>query len=457
MVLEVCRSPDQATPSTLLPKLDLSFVTPSTSLPKPSQTHPIKMSAPYTVHVLDKVDYSKHRLVTLPNDPLPPLAPSSIRFQSKTLGLTTNNLTYARMGLFMGWYDIYPLPPNIPAPYNDTATYGRVSAWGYAEIIESTVPDIPVGHTIYGYLPTSTLPEDVRVERMPGTRDQIVVLSEHRQHLWKIYNRYQICPPLAEVEKREGRDFLGWDSLMQGLFGTSYNMNKYAFAWEDGNRLHPSGDLEKPWAAEDANLDDAVVMILNASGKTGMAFAHQLRHNRPKEHQPRTVIGIGSPASKDTIEKSGYYDQVVLNTDSEAVKSQIEHSKPRRIVLIDFGAREGANAAWNSTFSSTTIPFTFVAVGGEVKIQHPDEAAKRFKSFASIIMTNASLLREKGIEIGGQAYFDQFMKDWNDVKRSGGIPGITLKWGEGMEALADGWDKLAKDEVPASTGLVFRI
>src|SRR5262245_11050760 len=133
------------------------------------------MASPPVMHLLNKIDYSKHCLVTLPSNPLPSLPPSSLRIQSKIIGLTTNNLTYSRMGHLLGWWDVYPQPDITQAPYNDRSTYGRIAAWGYAEIIDSTVPDIPVGSTVYGFLPISTLPEEIRIEHT-RIKNQVFVL-----------------------------------------------------------------------------------------------------------------------------------------------------------------------------------------------------------------------------------------------------------------------------------------
>ncbi|KAJ7095229.1 hypothetical protein B0H15DRAFT_98692 [Mycena belliarum] len=412
------------------------------------------MASP-VMHILDKVDYSKHRLVTLPPTPLPPLAPSSLRLQPKILGLTTNNFSYARMGHILGWWDIYPQPENTPAPYNDRATYGRIAAWGYAEIVASTVPDIAVGSTVYGFLPIATLPEDVRIEQT-GMKDQIYVVNEHRQHLWKIYNRYTVCPPLAELEKTKSLDYLGWDALMQGLYNTSYNLSTYAFAWEESNRIHPSG--EGAWSASDANLDSSTVIILNASGKTGMSFAFALRNNRPKQHQPTTVIGVVSPASKELVEKSGWYDAVLLNTDDQTAKHLVEKSQPRRVVLCDFGARGGAAATWRAMLASVSAPHTFILIGGEVKPQHPDEVIKSFGTpDPECHIVNAGMLRERGIESGNDKYFKEFFAAFDDFKAKGGIPGLTLEWDDGPEAWEKGWEAFCKDEVRASRGLVYRV
>ncbi|KAF2470464.1 uncharacterized protein BDR25DRAFT_393939 [Lindgomyces ingoldianus] len=391
------------------------------------------------IHVLQKNDYATHHLLTLPSDPLPDLAPSSLRLQSKILGLTTNNLTYARLGHLLGWWDIHPLPSNTPAPFNDSKQYGRISAWGYAEIIASTVPGIPIGKSVLGYLPIGTLPVDVEVKDA-GYKNQLLVLNPHRQHLWIIYNRLELCPPIPEMEAEYGRDFLGWDALMWGLFATSYNLSTYGFAWEDANRIHPSGIGD--WSADDANLDDATVVCLSGSGKTAMAFAYSLRQCRPQAHQPKFVIAVCSGASKQMAEDSKFYDKAVLYSDDVATKDLLVKSGTSRVILIDFGARAGATATWESTLSTLppSIPFSKIFVGTEVKVQKPEEASKRMAQLGEHIVVNASLLREKGIESGGDAYLEKWGKDIGEFKRKGGISSMKLN-----------------DEVPASVGLVYRI
>lgn len=414
----------------------------------------IIMASSSQVQILDNANYSKHRVVTIPSSNVPALAPSSIRIRSKILGLTTNNLTYARMGHLMGWWGIFPQPDDTPAPYNDRSKYIRTPAWGYAEIIESTVPDIPRGKSIYGFLPIGNDLVDLEI-KSTEFKNQIQALSEHRSSMWDIYSRYRVCPSLAELEKTKSLDFLGFDSLMWGLFATGYNMNKFAFAWNDANRIHPAGTGD--WSAEDANLKDAAVVLLSASGKTGLSFAYNVRNNRPKEHQPKALIAVGSSTSKATSERSGYFDDVLLYSDAEAAKDSISKSSPRRIVLVDFGAREGVTQSWAMALSSLSIPFFFLVVGGTTKPASPEETTELFKTLGQLVVVNASAIREKGISVGGDDYFEELETKFDELKAKGGFPGTKLKWGQGLEEWDQAWESLCKDEVGADTGLVFRV
>jgi hypothetical protein len=408
-----------------------------------------------TIHVLDKVDYSKHRLVELGAEDSIPLPPSSLRLRSKIVGLTTNNLTYARLGSFMGWFDIFPLPSSTPSPYNDATTYGRIAAWGYAEVLESTYAGISAGQTLYGFIPISTGIETATFE--PALRNgapianQIVATNPHRQHLWKIYNRYRVGPSLSELISAGKETLMGFDALMQGLFATGYNLSTFGFAWTDEARLHPSGTGD--WTSSDADLRDAAVVCLNASGKTSIAFAWCLRQCRPAAHQPSTIIGVGSEVSVPVIKDSGLY--VVLNADAEAAKSYIEKSGAKRIVLVEFGSRPGTPETWTAALQASSIPFTLITVGAEVKPMDPAAMMKKLANVGKLTMVHAGLLREKGIETGGEEYFAEFDAKMEEFTKS--VKGVKLEWGEGMEAWRDGWEALCRDEVRADRGLVYKL
>ena len=288
-------------------------------------------------------------------------------------------------------------------------------------------------------------------------KDQYTVTSPHRQHLWKIYNRLQLHEPLpSSLQLTPELDGLGWDSLLQPLFGTGYNTNRYAFSWTPEHVTHPGGNGE--WTAEDADLKGATLVVLNASGKTGLSFAHQVRNNRPKEFQPKELIAVCSKASEGLVKKTGFYDDIVLYDDIQGFKGKIEKGGSSRVVLFDFGARSGARETWDASLQQVTcgkgLKYTFISVGAEVKVQSAEEIGKtRFTG--NTIQVNANELREKGISLAGDRYFEDFLQVFNEFKEGGAFPGVTLKWEQGMEAWEKGWEALCRDEVGADTGLVY--
>lgn len=154
------------------------------------------------IQVLEKEHYFSQALVPLPSAvPYPPLAPSSLLLRTKLLALTVNNFTYAKLGFLAHWWDVHYLSASTPAPYDDPSKYGRLSAWGWAEVLELTHTGVPAGSFFWGYQPIGTLPQDLTVRdgSVPG---QITATNAFRQKLMPLYIRYflartSISAPMA--------------------------------------------------------------------------------------------------------------------------------------------------------------------------------------------------------------------------------------------------------------------
>lgn len=56
--------------------------------------------------------------------------------------------------------------------------------------------------------------------------------------------------------------------------------------------------------------------------------------------------------------------------------------------------------------------------------------------------------------LGKKKFYDDFAKQWDEVRKGGAAKGMGLAWGEGMEDLGEGWVKLCKGEVDPSEELV---
>lgn len=73
------------------------------------------------------------------------------------------------------------------------------------------------------------------------------------------------------------------------------------------------------------------------------------------------------------------------------------------------------------------------------------------------VQVNANVLREKGIAVSGEAYFDEFEEAWVRFVEQGAIKGTRLVWGLGMEGWESGWEALCRDQVRGDEGLVFEL
>jgi hypothetical protein len=407
------------------------------------------MADQYIIQVLKKKDYTSQHLVSIPST-LPPLPAKCVRVKSSLISLTRNNITYARLGHILNWWDVHPLPASIPPEFSDSEVYGRISAWGYGTVVESDIDAFEVGSEVFGYLPIGTLPVDLKLEAS-SVEGQWIEKSPYRSHLMSGYNRYNASPaPMAPLDEDE-KTSKAYDSLMQVLFETAYNLSRYTFAWGDRSAFHPfTGASFKP---EDADISSAIILITPAGSKTALALAQQLlAGRRPAEFQPRRIIGIGSPSSKGLAVKSRLYDQLLDYTDVEGdVMDKLGvHGNITKAVVVDVGSRAGAAKAW---VEALTPHFESV-----LPIVISSSSAAPQDAIPGAVRVNASVLRDTAMNAEGEKrYMEEFKEEWTAFKESGGVGGMKIEWGSGMKAVGEGWDRLCKGEVGPETGLVYEL
>ncbi|KFY92512.1 hypothetical protein V498_04903 [Pseudogymnoascus sp. VKM F-4517 (FW-2822)] len=420
-----------------------------------------------TIQVLSKQNYEDQHLVALPNAlPLPPLTPYSLRICTIILSLTTNNFTYARCGHLLGWWDVHPLPPSIPAEFANPQDYGRVSAWGYGVVVESTVPKglgIEVGTHVYGYLPIGTLPVDMHVEISADANGQFVEISPQREKLMPVYNRYLFySSETTAQQKAERKQSEGYDSLLQVLFEAGYMMNRFVFAWDSSELVHPSG-ADSGWTTEDARIgEDTILLLFAASGKTALAFAHQLKYGRPAGKSPRKVVGVGSDAPRAFTEGTGLYNSVLTYDadDDHDIGVEVGADADSKVVVVDFGARGGAADRWAEKLRKSSKSVTLLGVGGEVAAESQEVTTQKMvkRMAAGRMQVNTSGMRSQAVGIlGHKTYFEELLTEWRTYRERGVPKGLQLVWGKGMDDVGKGWERLYKGKVGPDEGLVFEL
>jgi hypothetical protein len=337
-------------------------------------------------------------------------------------------------------------------------------------VVESNVSDetntpIKVGSRVFGYLPIGTLPVDMHIRPDTNVPGQFHEISKYREHLLPFYNRYQLSPPTSTALGVQEKQNLGYDSLFRVLYETSYMMNRFVFAWEPKELVHPFLATDG-WTFEDGQIgNDDTVFICSPSGKTALSFAYALKHWRPASKRPRAVVGIGSDASRAFTEGTGLYDHVLGYTqDGQDLSNVLELKAGAKIVLCDFGARGGAGDRWSASLSKNHPDFIQISIGGELgPLSNTEANAKVAQRRAGAAgwkkqNINASFLRSQAYEaIGAKRYTEEADAEWKSWKAKGVVPGLELVWGEGMEEVGKGWDRLAKGDVSPAEGLVFSL
>ena len=427
------------------------------------------LSQRYELQILEKGNYSKEHIVPYEGS-LPPLEGSSIRVQSNIIGLTTNNISYARLGDEPGrdFFAAHPLPFK-EGIYSDSSKYARISAWGIGTIIDSTVSFVPIGTQIWGYLPIATLPVD-KIIQLSKVKDVIIETTSHRQILMPAYNRYFVIDKAHAESKR----FQAYSALIKVLFETSYALNRLCFPWDPKSvpvnpaGLHPKLDT---WSREHANLRNAMVIIMPASSKTAFSFAYMLRFMRPIHEQPEGVIGISSAGSRKFCEETKLYDKVVLYANAESVPSKLAQdlgvSTTEKVILIDFGAREGVQDLWRGKLEAIFGTVVFIRVGTAIPERislEEDEERRKTDSISSkpnSYSTITSKLHDAGMELYGEAeYLADLSREFDRFLEHDCIEALKPVWGQGMkgpDGVEGGWDRLCAGKMAAATGLVYRL
>lgn len=182
------------------------------------------------IRIVDKKQYDKQHFFDFQRSRLPALGLDSVRIRPELLGLAAYNLSYCAMGDILHWYDAYPVPGQVPEPFNDTTKYAVSPGWGYARVEESTIEGLKPGTMLYGMIPTSSSVADLQLaQSQEGPRHWIEV-SKYREQMMSLYKRYIVADDdfASDVPEK----FREWRCGAFTVWQCGYLLNRYVFsAW----------------------------------------------------------------------------------------------------------------------------------------------------------------------------------------------------------------------------------
>ncbi|KAK1141700.1 hypothetical protein N8T08_008798 [Aspergillus melleus] len=409
------------------------------------------------IHVVSKADNHHHAVVNLP----PPLGEglpvSSILVRPILLGLTSNNLAYARGGDILHWWKTYVVPATAPFPYDDQSSWGIVPAWGYATVTESNISGIQPNSIIWGYLPTSTSPTLLMLEPS-DVEGHWVETSIHRQQLMPIYNRYEQVHPGEAKEPDEK----AWNALFRGVWLAGYLLSEYVFSADPLGRepVHPLGAVSGiTWDADDADLSSTVVVILGASSKVARSFSWCL-FGRSRASGPLGLVQVTSAPDilQEVAERKGWggRSRALTYENIDEATEWIEGLKPSKVLIVDCGARDNILSQLCQNMKQSGLQLCKTVYTTEEVM-----AARAAMQSLGKIQYNTSAVQDTLIEReGAQSYFGKVSSRWNEwlADRASAIPDMHLVWGQGMEGengIYGGWEKLSNSMVRPDEGLAY--
>ena len=203
--------------------------------------------------------------------PIPVLAEGQILVRVDKFALTANNVTYALFGEALSYWKFYPADE----------PWGVVPVWGFADVVESRCPAIPVGERLWGFMPMAS--HGVLTPSRVSARG-FMDASPHREGLAGAYNSYaRASGDDAELKALEDQR-----CILFPLYTTSYILYDYL--------------------VDNAFFGAEQVLISSVSSKTSSGLAKLLRDH---EGAGPRVTGLTSPRNVDFVKRIDVCDEVV--------------------------------------------------------------------------------------------------------------------------------------------------
>lgn len=213
----------------------------------------------------DKSDLARSRLVS---SELKPLQPGEALLAIDRLALTANNVTYAAFGdvPHLRYWSFFPTGAD---------GWGHMPAWGFANVVASTVPGLEVGERFYGYWPIAShlVVQPIRVSER-GFYDG----TPHRLELTSAYNQYQRTRTDSGYREQD-EDCM---ALLRPLFITSFMLADFL--------------------QDNAFFGAKQVVVSSASSKTAYGTAFCLEQDGGIE-----LVALTSTGNREFVEGLGCY------------------------------------------------------------------------------------------------------------------------------------------------------
>ena len=232
-----------------------------------------------------KDNWTETRMVTEPLDTS--LAENEVLLRVDRFALTANNISYATSGDTLGYWGFFPAQDG----------WGRIPAMGWADVVASAHPDIPVGDRVWGFFPFST---HLKILAGRVSKSQFHDVSPHRAEYAPVYAQFDraTANPIYEAAREDQ------DSLVRGLFMTSWLVEDFM-------------EVNNAFGGQ-------ACLITSASSKTSIALGHCV-----KQRGKLASIGITSAGNVAFCESLGCYDQVVTYDNFPS----LDRSQP--VVMVD--------------------------------------------------------------------------------------------------------------------------
>lgn len=336
----------------------------------------------------------------------PELADGEVLTRVERFALTANNVSYALSGDMIGYWKFFP----VEEPW------GMVPVWGFADIVQSRCDALPVGERIWGFLPMAS---HVVLKPTMVTAGAFTDGADHRAPLPAIYNNYQRTsgdPPEMKALEDER-------CILFPLFTTSFILCDYL--------------------ADNSFFGARQLIVGSASSKTALGLCNLLM--RVGGARPR-VIGLTSAQNVDFVRKLGVCDEVRCYDQIDG----LDASTPA--AFVDMAGSADVIGAIHRLFGAN------LKVSTGVGATHWD--APRFRGEGAAVPHNfffaPGQLMKREQEWGPGEVVRRASRE--AARMSVELRGlIRVQREAGARAVAMAFERLVRNEVPASSGIIASV
>jgi hypothetical protein len=352
--------------------------------------------------------FLKGRLIETPMEELK-IGDGELLVKIDKFAFTANNITYAVAGDKLGYWQFFP-PTG-----EQTAGWGVLPVWGFANVVESNVPEIPVGDRFFGYFPPSSY---LKMKPVGITDQQFVEGASHRKKLPLGYNLYRRVKGERGYSPAMDKGL----ALLFPLYLTSYCIWDFL--------------QEKSWYGAKQ------ILILSASSKTsiGLGYALQADENAPN------VIGVTSKRNLEMVEGLNLYDHSLSYDAIQEIDSNIP------TLIVDMSGNGSLLAALHTHLGEHMVRTINVGLTHWMNAKgQKGIIADRSKQF--FVPSQA----EKRIKEWGMATFNQKTTNFILEASAKTSQWMNFRTIEGLSGMADIHQAVCEGRIAPNEGLIVEL
>ncbi len=346
--------------------------------------------------------------------PHAPLASGQVRVAIESFALTANNITYARFGDAMNYWQFFPTGED---------GWGSIPVWGFAHVTESACEGVAVGEKLYGYYPMAS---HVVLEPARIRPKSFFDGAAHRQSLPVVYNLLVRCSadPFRAATTSAGAQSDDVQSLLRPLFITSFLID----------------DFLADNAFFGAGLPDgrgATLLLSSASSKTAYGTAFQLAQRAGAQ-----VVALTSGANVAFCESLGCYGRVLTYDQLDRL------AEDTPCIYVDFAGSASLRHALHSRF--TNLKYS-CSIGGTQFEPRTAQAEPHPPGPRATLFFAPSQIKKRSSEWGAKGLESRVLQAWKDftarvmqpaapwlvVQRHQGADAITRVYGDALSGASD--------------------